>query len=110
MIFDFLERKVAQAAVAEERMPGIDRFSRRALGLLAGAVMFAGLSNTVRADGCTSRCGDVCPGTGIPCLSCGGSQCWEGFPDGMCCDYQCDMEMPPGQVLCCSEEEGMACD
>lgn len=124
MILDFLDRKLAQAAVAEERFPQIDRLSRRALGILAGAVAFAGLSNTVRASGCTSLCGVVCQSSeSIPCNSCDGVQCWEGVPDGMCCDYRCN-EMEGGEMLgeeskggemfglalCCSVHEGGACD
>lgn len=116
MILDFLDRKLAQLAVAEERVPGIDRFSRRALGILAGTVAFAGFSSTVQASGCTSLCGDVCPGSSIPCNSCDGVQCWEGSPDGLCCDYRCDgeMEVGGGEMFglpwCCSVHEGGSCD
>jgi hypothetical protein len=104
MIRDLLDRTIARVTTAEETRPGIDKLSRRALGALAGAVTFAGLSKTVRAQYCEGLCDEVthqCTPTYDACTTvCGsGGQCWESGA-GQCCDYVCEQSCPP--YLCCS--------
>jgi hypothetical protein len=106
VIGDYVRRTLARLSVAEEEYKKIDGFSRRALGILAGAAVFGGLTNVVRADPCTSRCGEVCTGTTEMCIdSCGGAPCWEE-ENGSCCDYYCVEQ--PFLGVCCSEWEGEA--
>lgn len=102
MIKDLLVRTLSQAVVLEEERPGIEKFSRRALGILAGAAAFVGFTKVVAAQGqCSSECGQVCPGSNQPCTnSCSGGQCWENF-ETWCCDYRCGPNSGP---VCCSVE------
>lgn len=99
MFSDFIDRTQAKAIVAVEDSPAVARFTRRSLGLLAGAAAFAGLTKSVEAcNGCSPRCDDVCPGYTDPCNACGGVQCWEGNGAYTCCDYHC----PAYGGQCCS--------
>ena len=103
MIKDIVNKKLAQIVVTEEDRPGLDRLSRRALGVLAGVATFAGLGQTVKANPCTANCSSSLPGCGSidgACsTSCNGYQCWEGG-GGYCCDYHCTGTYSPR--LCCS--------
>lgn len=109
MIRNYLHRKLAEASIAGEEYSRIDGFSRRALGMLAGAALFGGLTNVVRASPCTSMCQDPprCNTNWVSCTdSCGGTNCWES-EGGVCCDYECELEtFSSSFALCCSEWEG----
>ncbi|HXT68477.1 MAG TPA: hypothetical protein VN700_01885 [Vicinamibacterales bacterium] len=100
-----------EVLLAEARYPALGRFSRRALGILAGFAL-AGRALPAKADGCTGPGGtghcneyveDACDGSDCGICGgyngCGGEQCWHNG-SAWCCDCYCDTGGYEGYCYC----------